>query len=187
MLTLHRPHTNPQMQRGASTGFVGDVAVRWWLERRWGKGSGSILWIGHNPSLANAVNDDPTLIRMMEFTAQLGYQSLQVCNLIPAVSPKPETAHAFVKYLGGVWIKSNVGKLVGYASSAEKTIVCWGEIARPVKELVDIVYSQLYLAGIQPLCLGTTVSGAPIHPLARGKNRVPYDVAPRRWSAGSEL
>lgn len=36
--------------------------------------------------------------------------------------------------------------------------------------------------GLPPLhCLGTTMNGAPIHPLARGKHRVPDDVQRRPW------
>lgn len=36
--------------------------------------------------------------------------------------------------------------------------------------------------GLPPLhCLGTTMTGAPIHPLARGKHRVPDDVQRRPW------
>lgn len=39
--------------------------------------------------------------------------------------------------------------------------------------------------GVKLDCLGTTGSGAPKHPLARGKHRIPADFAPVAWEMGN--
>jgi hypothetical protein len=35
--------------------------------------------------------------------------------------------------------------------------------------------------GVQMVCLGTTQSGAPKHPMARGLHRIPRDQMPIEW------
>ncbi len=45
----------------------------------------------------------------------------------------------------------------------------------------DTALAAQALAGRRTLCLGTTLSGAPLHPLARGRMRVPDDSVPRHY------
>ena len=42
--------------------------------------------------------------------------------------------------------------------------------------------SILFAAGIQLEALRLTSDGVPMHPLARGKAFIPYDVEPVRWA-----
>ncbi|HJM80481.1 MAG TPA: DUF1643 domain-containing protein, partial [Prochlorococcaceae cyanobacterium Fu_MAG_72] len=54
---------------------------RWWLKRRLGKSSRTLLFVGLNPSKASALDDDPTLRRILGFCRSWGYGRLLVVNL----------------------------------------------------------------------------------------------------------
>ena len=69
--------------------FSSDGLYRWWLRRRWQVGSDCLLFVGLNPSRADAGRDDPTLRRLMGFARLWGYSELVVLNLFGRVSPSP--------------------------------------------------------------------------------------------------
>jgi hypothetical protein len=71
------------------------------------------------------------------------------------------------------------------AKKADRVVACWGAIA--LDDLwVDAIVEEIQ-AGPEPYpdiyCLGTTSSGAPKHPLARGRHRVPRDQQFALWRA----
>ena len=61
-------------------------------------------------------------------------------------------------------------------------IAAWGNDGE-IDHRATIVRQLLDEHGIALHHLGTTDSGAPKHPLARGKHRIPADQAPIDWSA----
>jgi hypothetical protein len=70
-----------------------------------------------------------------------------------------------------------LGIVAQQAKSADKVVACWGAIALDT-DWIDLVIEAIQ-SEAEPwpdiYCLGTTASGAPKHPLARGKHRVPRD------------
>lgn len=69
------------------------------------------------------------------------------------------------------------------AKSAAIVVACWGEIARD-NEWVEHVIEAIQ-SGTAPWpnihCLGITASGAPKHPMARGRHRIPRDQSFILW------
>lgn len=62
---------------------------RWWLRRRWDPGRPRLLFIGLNPSRADARRDDPTLRRLCGAARRWGFGDLQVLNLFAWVASDP--------------------------------------------------------------------------------------------------
>lgn len=180
---------------------------RYWLKRAWG-GGGNVCWVMCNPSTADDAKDDPTMLRVMEFSAAWGFGSCTVINPIPLISSTPAAAIAWAKRAQKIsmcldhieperrqWFL-NICHSVEQMNTASAHVAAWGnnmpeEIWRAwmqdVAEATDGGRDGGMDDGDPPpiewLCLGTTNSGAPKHPLARGKHRVPAGAKPVRWSA----
>lgn len=175
---------------------------RFWLKRAWGSGP-LILWAMCNPSEANGTRDDPTMLRVMEFSARWGFGSCIVVNVIPFISSTPEAALEWVKR-AEYWMidgdpptpewaqwQRNITEVGRALDGADKFVAAWGnnvpaDLAR--RWLQDLA------EGTDPdweegddrkcvtwICLGKTNSGAPSHPLAHGAHRIPDDVTPTAW------
>jgi hypothetical protein len=77
----------------------------------------------------------------------------------------------------------NLDVIVRESKAAALTVACWGAIAWD-EVWIDHVVEEI-TTGEEPwkriYCFGTTSSGAPIHPLARGKHRIPDNAEPVLW------
>lgn len=153
-----------------------------------------------NPSSADAARDDPTMLRVMEFSASWGYGSCVVVNVIPIISPTPEVALSWMNRAEEWMIegdpptpeyevyRDNLVHSAKQIDAAEAHIVAWGnniptDLAKrwlqDIAELGDP--DDCELPPVAFLCLGKTNSGSPKHPLARGQHRVPDNFKPIAW------
>jgi hypothetical protein len=112
-----------------------------------------------NPSTADASLDDPTIRRCRGFAATLGYGGIVVLNLyaLRATDPAELRVHpAPVGPRNDHWLRS--------AATRAPDIVCaWGNHADPARAAAAV--SVLRSSGARLFTLGTTLSGAPRHPL----------------------
>lgn len=76
------------MKKGAIISGCGKYRFKLW--RIWDETKPTILWILHNPSTADDINDDPTIRRIFAFTREWGYGGLYVGNLFPFRATKPK-------------------------------------------------------------------------------------------------
>lgn len=132
-------------------------AYRYLLWRIWDTTKPTFTFIGLNPSTADAVNDDPTIIRCINFAKSWGGGGIHMLNLFAYRSSYPiEMMNA----------KDPVGEyndmyLKEYALKSEKVIACWGNYggfnnrSMVVKELLN---SEFYYFDLNK-------SGEPKHPL----------------------
>ncbi len=184
---------------------------RWWLKRACGAGP-CIAWAGLNPSKADGRSDDPTMWREMEFSNRWGFGSLIKVNLIPLIASTPAAALTWAgktkwDISSGLpppdeycQFEANVQACARELSHCEMRVAAWGNAA-PADYLADwlegIALNRYFNRLVAPtgadheretipindwLCLGTNENGSPRHTLSRGKNRVPYDFKPFRWS-----
>lgn len=184
---------------------------RWTARRAWGSGP-CILWNLLNPSKADASIDDPTMLRMMGFSYRWGFGSMIVVNIYPFISSKPTEMMAWRKTWNeaeardsgyvfeyqptsfNAWLH-NMHKVRKAMGEAKTHVAAWGngaeaadlesfllQVGIPVGPDEDTGDPAFTLAPDWK-CLGTTGSGAPIHPLARGKHRVPDDATLQSWHA----
>lgn len=168
-----------------------DGKFRYSLKRAWSAGP-HIVWIGSNPSDANGLRDDPTIWREIGFSFRWGYGSMTKVNLSPYISSLPTEERAWrrqifqpdsVDHEALAAFAHNIDIAVAEIRSAQDCIAAWGNLADEdaVVDFLCAVDEELERK-LGLLCIGKTLSGAPIHPLARGKHRVPDMRGPSPWS-----
>lgn len=142
------------------------------LTRESAAGEGRCLWIGMNPSTADASANDPTVTRECDFTWRWGFRTYVKCNVMDyrATDPKEllriDTPSSVM----------NLSTIVREATYASCIIACWGAIPGPLLVYAMAVRNALKQDGREIFCLGRTKHGAPKHPLYLPKitERVPY-------------
>lgn len=138
---------------------------------------GKIAWIMLNPSTANESKLDPTLTRCFRWMAAWGFAEMVILNLFAYRSPHPAEMFRRVDPIG----EGNNYHIARETADADKIVVAWGahgagEYAeKRVATVLDILRDK------ELWCLGLTANGSPIHPLARGKHRVPDNVQLQRF------
>ena len=171
--------------------FTKDRACRFSLTRIWGDSNAPRpLWLGHNPSDASETRDDPTSWRIIHFCRRWGQPGYDLGNLYPFVTSDPAECRRIADWEanGPDWwardqLWHNLSHLEKLAAKASMIVACFGDIARD-QDWIDHVIEEISCAASEPVpiyCLGTTKSGAPKHPMARGKHRVPNDQQPIIW------
>lgn len=163
---------------------------RWWAEEpvRW------VVWLMLNPSIAAETRMDPTARRVTHFTRLWGYGGWIGVNLYPLVTSNPKEMWRWAAWdkNGPDWSARddcmvNLSDIDDVARIASLRLVAFG--AEPVRRDEGWL-EQCLEAFMQPandpgadarlFCLGTSASGQPLHPLARGRLRVP-DGKPILW------
>ena len=136
---------------------------RYYLTRIWSLDSdrGSIVWIALNPSTADAVKNDPTVTRMMNFSRAWGYGGMWLLNIFALRSTDPGGLRPVSDPIGpenDYWIKT----VAGHESL---DVVCaWGVHGEYLNR-GDEVRAMLADRGKPLSVLGLTKHGYPKHPL----------------------
>jgi hypothetical protein len=174
----------PDIRREADIGGPNDE-FRWTLRRSWGEGA-HVLFCMLNPSDADHERDDPTMHAVMHFARLWGFPGVTVVNPWPFRSSSPAACQrwAFGKGPGDPDVarvlEENLRVIEREANAAARIVVAWGNGAWDAGWIAR-VERVLRTVGNDLFCLGTTDSGAPKHPLARGVHRVPRDQQPIVW------
>jgi hypothetical protein len=155
---------------------------RYWLSRDWGWRRFTdgrepfALWIGMNPSTAEANIDDPTIRREMSFTKAMRLDCYVKVNVMDYRATDP-------KRLLGIDVLPcspdnavNIGK---FAKRAERVIAAWGALPKPLRHYADAVLREL--DGVTIYCMGRTADGSPRHPLYLSR-----DAKPLIWREGRD-
>lgn len=132
---------------------------RYSLTRRWDRGD-SVLFIMLNPSTADALIDDPTIRRCIDFAKGFGYNAIEVVNLYAWRATKPEDLPPTT------WIAVGPDNDVAIAEAVDRAdivIAAWGASAGQYRSRDVLAY--LDAIGKWPYCLGATINGSPKHPL----------------------
>ncbi len=137
---------------------------RYVLWRKWNKSLPTIMFIGLNPSTANEHENDPTILKCINYSKNWGFGGFYITNLFayrtfsPAILKKNNSP---VGQKNNYWILKT-------SKLTKKTIACWGDHGTfqdrdvQVKKLI----SQLY-------CININKTGQPSHPLYQKSNLKP--------------
>ncbi len=140
----------------------------------------SCVFLLLNPSSANAFKPDPTVTECRKRAAATGADVLEVVNLFAFRSTYPEDLpKRAAGYRGDDTF--NDAEIMAACRGACWVIAGWGnDGVLGHRDLV--VRSMLRTNGVELHHLGTTASGHPKHPLARGRHRIPADQPLIAWS-----
>lgn len=143
---------------------------RWWLSRDWAIGA-RVLWIMLNPSKADHEIDDPTIVRVTDFTARtFGAAGFSVCNLYSWRATRPRELKHAVSYGHDIYGSLTDATIIAEASLADTIVLAYGQTGPDryrAKAVQDLLWDR------ELLCLGTTQSGHPRHPLMLRKDTQP--------------
>lgn len=137
----------------------GNYRYHLWRKVLNSSGIGSVLFIMLNPSTADDVSNDPTIRRCLSFAARWGFETLEVCNLFALRSSDPAILRSSADPIGS----KNDDFIDAAVSRSSRIIAAWGADKFAI-ERAKIVSSR-FAAESRFHCLGTTLSGAPKHPL----------------------
>jgi hypothetical protein len=120
-----------------------------------------VLWIGMNPSTADASVDDMTINRCIDFSMQWGFDGLAMMNVCDYRSTRPEGLLA-----PGVEPRSrgNLPFIRDTAKQAQKIVCAWGVLHPDLVHFAVDIESALRADGHTLYCLGLTQNGSPKHP-----------------------
>ncbi len=153
----------PYLEAGADIRGKGRQ-YRYALWRIWDRDLPAVMFIGLNPSTADARIDDPTLVRCMGFARDWGYGGVYTANLFAFRATDPRDMKAARAPVG----RDNDRVIVDLATRVDKVIAAWGndgiylDRAEAVRALVP---------GLHYLKMNR--SGQPAHPLYLPKGLLP--------------
>lgn len=140
----------------------------------------TVLFIGVNPSTANAEDDDATIRKMMGFARRWGYSHITVANLFAYRATDVRQLSKVANPFG----PENSSRRNAMICEADLIVPCWGSRGKLPKSLQGVppyVLTHLLGTGKVVAHLGLTASGDPKHPLMLG-----YDTPLSRFE-GAQL
>ena len=144
--------------------FSSCQTYRYALWRIWEPSAPTILFIGLNPSTADAKQNDPTIRRCISFAKRWGYGVMYVANLFSLRTPHPKHLKAApdpIGYETDYW-------LTHLSHNADCVIACWGNHGSFCHrdQVITAMIANLY-------CLAITKQGQPAHPLYLPNTLIP--------------
>ena len=140
---------------------------RYALWRIWDRSLPAVMFIGLNPSTADARRDDPTLVRCIGFATDWGYGGVYTANLFAYRATDPRDMKAAKSPVG----PANNEVILSLVARVDKVIAAWGNdgawLARDAQ--VRALLPELHY-------LKMNRSGQPAHPLY-----LPKGLQPRPW------
>lgn len=144
--------------------FSACLAYRYGLWREWIGGEGYAMFVGLNPSTADATHDDPTIRRCVAFAKAWGYSGLCMTNLFAYRATDPKNMKSAIDPVG----PRNDAFLRDFARDAGVIIAAWGVDGTHKGRDMEV---RKLLPPMHYLAL--TKAGHPGHPLYLPKTLIP--------------
>lgn len=140
---------------------------RYVLWRIWDEKKPRLLFIGLNPSVADAVRDDRTITRCIDYARRWGYGSLYMVNLFALRSTNCDALYTEKDPVG----PKNKKVIREFIKKTSCVVLGWGNHGTHLnqdKAVLTLVKN--------PMCLKVTKEGQPGHPLYLHSrlNLIPY-------------
>ncbi len=130
---------------------------RYQLSRVWDESKGLVLFIMHNPSTADADNDDPTIRRCINFAKSWGYGGIMVGNIIPYRCTNPNELIG-IPHQERMMYDENMHHLHDMNDRCSIIVIAHGNPTLPFKYKFDFLNKEKHY-------LKLTKHGNPCHPL----------------------
>lgn len=131
-----------------------------------------IVWVLLNPSTADAFKPDPTVSRCMEWSRLWGADACEVVNLFAFRSTFPQDLLPLAIGARGD-DALNDEEILSACLGATKVVIAYGNHGT-LDDRNESVLDMLTRHGVEMWHLARTKFGHPRHPLARGKEFIPY-------------
>ncbi|MDD5510501.1 MAG: DUF1643 domain-containing protein [Dehalococcoidales bacterium] len=153
-----------------------DRRFRFALWRIWDSRKDKLIYNGLNPSTAQDIKDDPTVIRLAGFARYWGFGGFFAGNLLPFVTPNPQELWRWYNSLseaGKEVVRLNDEAIKQMRGMCSKAMVGWGNEGKNAGTRPNEVLAVL---GEPVYCIKTTKLGEPAHPLYMplGSQLIPY-------------
>lgn len=150
---------------------------RYMLERSTGVSGPNLAWLMLNPSTADAQLDDPTIRKVIGFSARAGYGIARVVNLFAWRATDPRDVARMLRVTPSrspdrlVRLRAqralaegteNRAAIKTVASMSDAVVCAWGAHPWAREQAVRVVR---WLEDQKLLCLGLSKAGDPLHPL----------------------
>jgi len=121
-----------------------------------------IVFIGMNPSTADATVDDPTCAREWTFARREGFSGMIKCNVgdYRATDPKMLVQPGIVAVS-----PANIPAIRQAANGAGRVVLCHGKLNKALAPAGREIVDTLRADGLDLWCFGTNADGSPKHPL----------------------
>lgn len=121
-----------------------------------------VLFIGMNPSTADATVNDPTCAREWTFANREGYSAMVKANVgdYRATDPKMLLAPGVAAVSD-----ENLPAIREAAAGASLVILCHGKLNKALAPAGKALVAALRADGVDLWCFGTNADGSPKHPL----------------------
>lgn len=145
--------------------FSGDY--RYALKRTWDESLPNLMYIGLNPSIADATIDDPTVKKCIAYAKHLGFGRISIGNLFAYICTEPAGMKEAKDPIGpenNEWLKR-------LANDSKLIIAMWGNHGKFMdrdKKVIEL--------GLELYCLKTTQKQQPHHILY-----LPYGLKPEKY------
>lgn len=136
------------------------------------------LWIGMNPSVADASFDDPTIRREVNFTRAWGLGPYLKMNVMDYRATNPKE---LLRLSCPACSEDNLVTIVRAAKAAEKIILAYGVLPGPLRQHGQALLRELRAAGHKLWCVGLTKDGSPRHPLYVAKDNSLIEFPGDNW------
>lgn len=129
---------------------------RYILWRIWDTQKPLVMFIGLNPSTANATSDDPTIRRVKRFAHEWGYGGVYMLNCFPYISTDPKKLYNFGN------TKENDDWLKKISDKCDKIVFAWGSF-----DVVEDKFRDQEMMEMFPDAEALIINrnGSPRHPL----------------------
>lgn len=148
--------TELQIKRDAI--FDKDKNHRYILTRIWNENKPFVMFIGLNPSTANATEDDPTIRSVQRIANKNGFGGIYMVNCFPYISTNPKE----MKQCSEQDIVINDKFILNAKSNCLEVVFAWGNFE--IVKSLNRDKSLIELLGVAK-CLGQNKNGSPKHPL----------------------
>lgn len=146
----------------AADGGPGDThrPVLW---REWGMPDARpVLFVGMNPSTADAECNDPTVVREIDRAMRWRVSAYRKVNVMDLRATDPRR---LVEPGASPRSAMNLKAIAGEAAFAVRVVLAFGALPPPLRLFAEEAVAELRRLRITLWCLGTTADGSPRHPL----------------------
>jgi hypothetical protein len=133
-----------------------DQKYRYSLTRIWDEQKECVLFIGLNPSIADAIGNDPTIRRLIGFAQRWGFGGIYVCNLFAYRTPDPRALFKVIDPVG----RYNNRYIRKMKKMSSITVLMYGNHGKHLNR-----HKEILKRIEKPYCVKMSKGGMPMHPL----------------------